>query len=123
MWVTAEGVTVLPVDPLETFVQSADLGRQVGDDLRGGLLAGGSGLPGLSGFQCGRRHRVCAPQTLRAASQAVSRARPRRRIEGLTSLVRAYAGYVAELTGLMRQRGIEPPAPPPRVEEYDRRGV
>ncbi|MEV6806580.1 hypothetical protein [Streptomyces sp. NPDC051132] len=49
--------------------------------------------------------------------------RSERRIEGLTSLVRAYAGYVAELTGLMRQRGIEPPAPPPRVEECDRTGV
>ncbi|MEU2062915.1 hypothetical protein [Streptomyces sp. NPDC013455] len=49
--------------------------------------------------------------------------RSERRIEGLTSLVRAYAGYVAELTGLMRQRGIEPPPPPPRVDEYDRTGV
>jgi ubiquinone biosynthesis protein UbiJ len=49
--------------------------------------------------------------------------RHERRIDSLTSLVRAFSGYVSELTGQMRQHGIEPPAPPPRVDEYDRTGV
>jgi uncharacterized membrane protein YqiK len=49
--------------------------------------------------------------------------RQERRIDSLTSLVRAYAQYVAELTGVMREHRIEPPAPPERVEEYDRTGV
>jgi hypothetical protein len=46
-----------------------------------------------------------------------------RRIDSLTSLVRAYAYYVAELTGLMRQQGSDPPEPPPRIDEYNRTGV
>jgi hypothetical protein len=41
----------------------------------------------------------------------------------LRSLVRAFAGYVAELTTQMRGHGIEPPAPPDRVDEYNRTGV
>lgn len=49
--------------------------------------------------------------------------RHERRIDSLTSLVRAYAWYVAELTGVMQRHGIEPPAPPPRVDEYNRTGV
>ncbi|URN15048.1 MULTISPECIES: hypothetical protein [Streptomyces] len=49
--------------------------------------------------------------------------RSERRIESLTVLVRAFAGYVAELTGRMREHPIEPPVPPQRVNEYDRTGV
>lgn len=41
----------------------------------------------------------------------------------LRSLVYAFAGYVAELSAQMRDNGIEPPAPPPRVEEYNRTGA
>jgi hypothetical protein len=46
-----------------------------------------------------------------------------RRIDSLTSLVRAFSWYVSELTSQMRQNRIEPPAPPPRVDEYNRTGV
>ncbi|MBL1107340.1 hypothetical protein JK361_22500 [Streptomyces sp. 5-8] len=46
-----------------------------------------------------------------------------RRIDSLTSLVRAFSWYVSELTGQMRQNRIEPPAPPTRVDEYNRTGV
>ncbi|MFH9977958.1 hypothetical protein ACH4ND_01595 [Streptomyces sp. NPDC017179] len=49
--------------------------------------------------------------------------RQERRIDSLTSLVRAFSWYVSELTGQMRQQSIEPPAPPPRVDEYNRTGV
>ncbi|MDH6226195.1 hypothetical protein [Streptomyces sp. MJP52] len=49
--------------------------------------------------------------------------RSERRIDSLTGLVRAFAMYVSELTGQMRDQGIEPPAPPPRVDEYNRTGV
>ncbi|MCX5537707.1 hypothetical protein OG785_45830 [Streptomyces sp. NBC_00006] len=41
----------------------------------------------------------------------------------LKSLVRAFAWYVGELTTQMRGHGIEPPAPPTRVDEYNRTGV
>ncbi|MGW1614428.1 hypothetical protein ACWCQZ_34305 [Streptomyces sp. NPDC002285] len=41
----------------------------------------------------------------------------------LRSLVRAFAGYVGQLTVQMRGAGIEPPAPPDRVDEYNRTGV
>jgi chromosome segregation ATPase len=41
----------------------------------------------------------------------------------LRSLVRAFAWYVAELTTQMREHRIEPPAPPDRVDEYNRTGV
>jgi len=41
----------------------------------------------------------------------------------LTSLVRSFAVYVSDLTRQMRQHGIEPPAPPDRVDEYNRTGV
>ncbi|CAM5553587.1 hypothetical protein SCALM49S_03950 [Streptomyces californicus] len=41
----------------------------------------------------------------------------------LRSLVRAFAVYVGELTSQMRGAGIEPPAPPERVDEYNRTGV
>lgn len=46
-----------------------------------------------------------------------------RRIDSLSSLVRAFSWYVSELTGQMRHNSIEPPAPPPRVDEYNRTGV
>lgn len=49
--------------------------------------------------------------------------RQERRIDSLTSLVRAFSWYVSELSGQMRQHRIEPPAPPPRVDEYNRTGV
>lgn len=47
----------------------------------------------------------------------------REEVKSLRSLVRAFAWYVAEMTGQMRQHGIEPPAPPDRVDEYNRTGV
>lgn len=46
-----------------------------------------------------------------------------RRIDSLSSLVRAFSWYVSELTGQMRQNRIEPPPPPDRVAEYNRTGV
>lgn len=49
--------------------------------------------------------------------------RHERRIDSLTSLVRAFSWYVGELTAQMRGHGIEPPAPPQRVDEYNRTGV
>ena len=49
--------------------------------------------------------------------------RQERRIDSLTSLVRAFSWYVSELTGQMRQNRIEPPAPPDRIDEYNRTGV
>ncbi|QJT04341.1 hypothetical protein G9272_31995 [Streptomyces asoensis] len=44
-------------------------------------------------------------------------------VRSLRSLVRAFAGYVNELTSQMREHRIEPPAPPDRVDEYNRTGV
>ena len=44
-------------------------------------------------------------------------------VRSLRSLVRAFAFYVGELTSQMRGHGIEPPAPPQRVDEYNRTGV
>lgn len=44
-------------------------------------------------------------------------------VRSLRSLVRAFAWYVGELTSQMRGHGIEPPAPPQRVDEYNRTGV
>lgn len=41
----------------------------------------------------------------------------------LKSLVRSFAWYVSELTSQMRSHGIEPPAPPERITEYNRTGV
>lgn len=45
------------------------------------------------------------------------------RIDSLTSLVRAFSWYVSELTGQMRSHGVEPPAPPDRIVEYNRNGT
>jgi pyruvate/2-oxoglutarate dehydrogenase complex dihydrolipoamide acyltransferase (E2) component len=44
-------------------------------------------------------------------------------VKSLRSLVRAFAWYVGELTSQMREHRIEPPAPPERVDEYNRSGV
>lgn len=44
------------------------------------------------------------------------------RIDSLTSLIRAFSWYVSELTGQMRSHGVEPPAPPDRIVEYNRNG-
>ncbi|WP_411102428.1 hypothetical protein [Streptomyces sp. cmx-4-9] len=44
-------------------------------------------------------------------------------LRSLRSLVRAFVFYVGELSTQMRQSGIEPPAPPDRIEEYNRTGV
>ncbi|MFI9618172.1 hypothetical protein ACIG8S_04555 [[Kitasatospora] papulosa] len=44
-------------------------------------------------------------------------------LRSLRSLVRSFAGYVTDLTTQMRGHGIEPPAPPDRLTEYDRTGV
>ncbi|MFK8850519.1 hypothetical protein [Streptomyces sp. Ac-502] len=41
----------------------------------------------------------------------------------LRSVVRAFAGYVGELTLQMRAGGITPPEPPPLIDEYNRTGV
>ncbi|MDX2550092.1 MULTISPECIES: hypothetical protein [Streptomyces] len=46
----------------------------------------------------------------------------REEVKGLRSLVRAFAWYVGELTTQMRANRIEPPAPPPRVDEFNRTG-
>lgn len=43
--------------------------------------------------------------------------------KSLRSLVRAFAGYVGDLTAQMRGAGLEPPVPPDRVDEYNRTGV
>ncbi|MFE5514445.1 hypothetical protein ACFQ9J_28320 [Streptomyces sp. NPDC056529] len=50
-------------------------------------------------------------------------AETKQELQSLRSLVRAFAGYVGALTSQMRQQGIEPPAPPDRVDEYNRTGV
>lgn len=47
----------------------------------------------------------------------------REEVRSLKSLVRAFAWYVGEMTRQMRSNGIEPPAPPSRVDEYNRTGV
>lgn len=47
----------------------------------------------------------------------------REEVRSLRSLVRAFAWYVGELTTQMRGHGVEPPAPPPRIDEYNRTGV
>lgn len=46
-----------------------------------------------------------------------------RRIDSLSSLVRAFAWYVGELTTQMRDHRVEPPPPPERVDTYNRTGV
>lgn len=47
----------------------------------------------------------------------------REEVRTLRALVRAFAWYVGELTSQMRAHRIEPPAPPARVDEYNRTGV
>jgi hypothetical protein len=47
----------------------------------------------------------------------------RQEVRGLRSLVSSFALYVGELTVQMRGHGVEPPAPPARVDEYYRTGV
>ncbi|MEW2578331.1 hypothetical protein [Streptomyces syringium] len=41
----------------------------------------------------------------------------------LRAIVRAFAGYVGELTTQMRSAGVDPADPPPLVDEYNRTGV
>ncbi|MFR9796851.1 hypothetical protein ACL02U_13225 [Streptomyces sp. MS06] len=41
----------------------------------------------------------------------------------LRTLVHAFSLYVADLTSLMHQHRITPPAPPERLDEYNRTGV
>ncbi|MGW5175931.1 hypothetical protein ACWERY_16405 [Streptomyces sp. NPDC004082] len=43
--------------------------------------------------------------------------------KSMRRLVREFARYVADLTSQMRGAGLEPPAPPDRVDEYNRTGV
>jgi hypothetical protein len=43
--------------------------------------------------------------------------------KSLRSLVRSFTLYVGELTAQMRGAGLEPPAPPDRLDEYNRTGV
>jgi hypothetical protein len=65
----------------------------------------------------------------RAAFEAINRelredlAATKEEVKSLRSLVRAFAIYVGEMTSQMRRNGIEPPAPPARVDEYNRTGV
>lgn len=47
----------------------------------------------------------------------------RGRVYRLEVLVRAFSSYVGQLTGQMRANGMEPPAPPDAVDEYNRTGV
>jgi len=47
----------------------------------------------------------------------------REEVRSLRSLVRSFGLYVGELTAQMRRAGLEPPAPPQRVDEYNRTGV
>jgi hypothetical protein len=47
----------------------------------------------------------------------------RGRLYRLEVLVRSFSSYVGQLTGQMRSHGIEPPAPPDAVDEYNRTGV
>ncbi|MFJ8208081.1 hypothetical protein [Streptomyces sp. NPDC096033] len=47
----------------------------------------------------------------------------RGRLHRLEVLVRAFSSYVGQLTGQMRSHGVEPPAPPDAVDEYNRTGV
>lgn len=44
-------------------------------------------------------------------------------VGSLKALVRSFAWYVSELTTQMRRNGVEPPAPPQRIDEYNRTGV
>lgn len=69
-----------------------------------------------------RRQDLEAFRAIRA-EQSVEIDEMRAEARSLRSLVRAFALYVGQLTAQMRQQGIEPPAPPARVEEYDRTGV
>lgn len=55
--------------------------------------------------------------------QADDLAETREELRSLKSLVRAFVFYVGDLTTQMRQHGIEPPAPPDRINEYNRTGV
>ncbi|MBT2467868.1 hypothetical protein J7E97_08265 [Streptomyces sp. ISL-66] len=50
-------------------------------------------------------------------------AETREEVRSLRSLVRAFVYYVGEMTTQMRQQGIEPPAPPDRITDYNRTGV
>jgi hypothetical protein len=45
------------------------------------------------------------------------------RERSLRGLLRSFAGYVTDLTSQMRANGLEPPAPPDRIDEYNRTGV
>lgn len=55
--------------------------------------------------------------------QSQDLAETREEVRSLRSLVRAFVSYVEDLTAQMRQQGIEPPAPPDRINEYNRTGV
>lgn len=55
--------------------------------------------------------------------QSQDLAETREEVRSLRSLVRAFVFYVGDLTAEMRQAGIEPPAPPDRISEYNRTGV
>jgi hypothetical protein len=55
--------------------------------------------------------------------QSQDLAETREEVRSLRSLVRAFVFYVGDLTTQMRQHGIEPPAPPDRITEYNQTGV
>lgn len=112
------------------------------------LISAGTGLLGGSGFFVARAT-VRASRATAAATEAAARAmaEPQQRqadleafreiredlakqvrsmkeeTSRLRSIVRAFAGYVGELTTLMRSSGIEPPDAPDSVNDYYRTGV
>ncbi|MFF4644999.1 hypothetical protein [Streptomyces sp. NPDC001389] len=57
------------------------------------------------------------------AHEAADLAETKEEVRSLRSLVRAFVFYVGELTDQMRQQGVEPPAPPDRIIEYNETGV
>lgn len=114
-----------------------------------GLVAGfgtvGMVVAGLFAARATTRAAAATAEATRAAAQASAEPEQRRvdleafkairddmqdevnelrtETRSLRSLVRAFAWYVGELTTQMRDHRIEPPAPPPRVDEYNRTGV
>lgn len=63
LWMAAERLADLLVDPLEPLIEGEDPFRQVGHDLRDDILSGQRALLGCSGFQRSRGVRVGAPDT------------------------------------------------------------
>ncbi|RKN43981.1 hypothetical protein [Streptomyces hoynatensis] len=73
----------------------------------------------------GPEGRLADLAVLRASVERVDQenARLRERLFGLESLVRAFAGYAAQLAAQLGAHGVEPVPPPERVDEFHRTGV